>query len=208
MIHVVPYDPDWAHRFEDLKAEYTAVLRRAGVDVVAIEHVGSTSVPGLAAKPVIDCDIVVAADDVEPASRALVGLGFRPRGDLGIEQRWAFAPPARLAPTHTYVTVAGCVSLRNHLAVRDRLRSDPQLRDAYGDLKVHLARTARTSDEYVQGKSHLIQEILKSAGFTKRERESIGRAQQQHQPAPEDDDAPGLVSPSPHDGSTPGRTVQ
>ena len=56
MIVVTEYDPAWPARFERLRAEYAAAMDAAGVPVVAIEHVGSTSVPGLAAKPVIDCD--------------------------------------------------------------------------------------------------------------------------------------------------------
>jgi len=93
----------------------------AGVPVVAIEHVGSTAVPGLAAKPVIDCDIVVAGPEVPAASAVLAGLGFTPLGELGIPLRWAFREPRRLAGTNTYVVAAGSLSLRNHLAVRDVL---------------------------------------------------------------------------------------
>ena len=57
---MVEYDPAWPRRFEQLRREYAAVMTAAGVPVVTIEHVGSTSVPDLAAKLVIDCDIVVA----------------------------------------------------------------------------------------------------------------------------------------------------
>ena len=60
VIIVAEYDPRWPGRFEGLRREYGAAMAAAGVAVVAIEHVGSTSVPGLAGKPVIDCDIVVA----------------------------------------------------------------------------------------------------------------------------------------------------
>ena len=90
MIVVVEYDPAWPQRFEQLRREYAAALAAAGVPVTAIEHVGSTSVPGLAAKPVIDCDIVVAEQDVTAASQVLTSLGFRPEGELGIPLRWAF----------------------------------------------------------------------------------------------------------------------
>ena len=76
-------------------------MAAAGVPVVAIEHVGSTSVPGLAAKPVIDCDIVVAGQDVAAASGVLAGLGFRPLGERGIPLRWAFTEPERLAGTRS-----------------------------------------------------------------------------------------------------------
>ena len=67
---MVEYDPDWPRKFDHLRREYAAAMTAAGVPVVAIEHVGSTSVPGLAAKPVIDCDIVVAGQDVPAASTA------------------------------------------------------------------------------------------------------------------------------------------
>ena len=92
---------------------------RAGVAVVAIERVGGTSVPGLAAKPIIDCDIVVTVEQVASASDVLVGLGFRPEGELGVPQRWAFKEPSRLNGTNTYVVVDGSLALRNHLRLRD-----------------------------------------------------------------------------------------
>ena len=113
--------------------------------VVAIEHVGSTAVPGLAAKPVIDCDIVVAGPDVAAASQVLAGLGFTPEGELGIPLRWAFKEPERLAPTNTYVVVQGSLSLRNHIAVRDILRADPDLRDQYAAVKRKSVPQLRTS---------------------------------------------------------------
>lgn len=119
VITVVGYDPEWPGRFEGLRQEYAAAMDAAGVTWVAIEHVGSTSVPRLAAKPIIDCDIVVAEEDVSAASEVLIGLGFAPLGELGIPQRWAFKEPARLAGTSTYVTVEGSLPLRNHLVSRE-----------------------------------------------------------------------------------------
>ena len=94
VITVVEYDPAWPERFEMLRNEYAAAMAGAGVTVVAIEHVGSTSVPGLAAKPIIDCDIVVREAGVVAASNVLMSLGFTPLGELGIPQRWAFKEPA------------------------------------------------------------------------------------------------------------------
>jgi GrpB-like predicted nucleotidyltransferase (UPF0157 family) len=134
-------------------------------------------VPGLAAKPIIDCDIVVVASAVSPASQVIVSLGFRQLGELGIEHRWAFKEPARLAGTNTYVTIAGSLSLWNHLGVRDLLRADANLRDAYGELKLRLGSTARTIEEYGQGKNAMIQRILLQAGFTASERARIDGAQ-------------------------------
>ncbi len=87
MIVVVEYDPAWPSRFEALRHEYATAMAAAGIPVVAIEHVGSTSVPGLAAKPIIDCDIVVAQAQVAGASTVLGSLGFAPLGELGIPER-------------------------------------------------------------------------------------------------------------------------
>jgi len=173
MITVVEYDLAWPERFEMLRIEYQKAMARAGVPVVAIEHVGSTSVPGLAAKPVIDCDIVVRAVHVPAASDVLVSLGFTPLGELGIPQRWAFKEPARLAGTNTYVTVGGCLSLRNHLGVREVLRADAALRDEYAAVKRDAGARAANIDEYGQLKGPVVQKILAAAGLTEAERAAI-----------------------------------
>lgn len=173
MIEVVDYQPWWPARFADLRAQYAAALSSAGVPVVGIEHVGSTSVPGLAAKPIIDIDIVVAEAEVLAAGRVLARLGFRPLGELGIPQRWAFQEPERLAGTNTYVVVAGCLSLRNHLGVRDTLRADALLRDEYGAVKRRIAAVAGDIDAYGQGKADIIGRILQAAGLSAQERARI-----------------------------------
>jgi GrpB-like predicted nucleotidyltransferase (UPF0157 family) len=173
VIVVVPYDPIWPDRFAALRDEYAAALAAANVPVIAIEHVGSTSVPELAAKPVIDCDIVVNAAHVDAASAVLVDLGFRPLGELGIPLRWAFTEPDRLRGTSTYVIVDGSLSLRNHLAVRDILRRDPALRDEYGAVKQRVGSVALDIESYGQGKNATIQKILAAAGLTDVERASI-----------------------------------
>jgi GrpB-like predicted nucleotidyltransferase (UPF0157 family) len=148
-------------------------MAAAAVPVLAIEHVGSTSVPGLAAKPVIDCDIVVAGHDVDAASQALAGLGFRPLGELGIPQRWAFREPARLAGTNTYVVVEDSLSLRNHLAVRDVLRADAQLREQYAAVKRRAGAAAANIDDYGRRKNAAVQRILAVAGLSDAERAAI-----------------------------------
>ena len=185
MILIVEYDPAWPKRFEQLRREYARALAACGVPVVAIEHVGSTAVPGLAAKPVIDCDIVVAGPDVAAASEVLAGLGFTPEGELGIPLRWAFREPARLAPTNTYVVVQGSLSLRNHIAVRDILRADPDLREQYAAVKREVGAAAANIDDYGRGKNAMVQQILAAAGLTAAERASIGANQ-----VPSHDDVP------------------
>ena len=173
MIPVVEYDPAWPQRFEQLRQVYAEAMTAAGVSVVAIEHVGSTSVPGLAAKPIIDCDIIVAVQDVPAAARTLIGLGFTPLGELGIPLRWAFKEPERLAGTNTYLVVDGSLSLRNHLAVRDILRTDADLREQYAAAKRRVGATAANIDDYGRGKNAMVQRILAAAGLTDSERAAI-----------------------------------
>jgi GrpB-like predicted nucleotidyltransferase (UPF0157 family) len=177
VITVVEYDPAWPERFEVLHEEYATAMCAAAVPVVAIEHVGSTSVPGLAAKPVIDCDVVVTEAHVAAASGVLMSLGFTPLGQLGILMRWAFKEPARLSGTNTYVVVAGCLSLRNHLAVRDVLRGDRALRDEYAAVKRNAGARAANIDEYGQAKTSMVQKLLAAAGLTEAERASIASNQ-------------------------------
>jgi GrpB-like predicted nucleotidyltransferase (UPF0157 family) len=121
-IEVVPYDSAWPQTFDRIRADLLDALR--GVAIVGIEHVGSTAVEGLRAKPIIDVDIVVDRDAADPAIRALERAGYLHRGELGIVDRHSMAepdPPAR----NVYVVVAGSLALRNHLAVRDALRAEP-----------------------------------------------------------------------------------
>lgn len=92
---------------------------------------------------------------------------------MGIPQRWAFKEPDRLAVTNTYVVVDGSVALRNHLGVRDALRSDAALREEYAAVKRRVSATVSGIDEYGQGKSAIVQRILAAAGLSETERASI-----------------------------------
>lgn len=174
MIEVVGYDPQWATTFSQLAARYAAAL--IAVPVIAIEHVGSTSVPGLAAKPVIDIDIVVSSAHVAAAIEAMERLGFVARGELGIVDRWSLQAPAGFPRTNTYVIVEGCLSLRNHLGVRTVLRNDTDLRDRYDALKQALAAQTDDIEQYIEGKSALLTEILAKAGLTEDELGAIEAA--------------------------------
>ena len=170
-IEVVAYDERWPVWFGQLRERYEAAL--ADVSYVSIEHVGSTSVPGLAAKPVIDVDIVVDRDGVTAAIDALVAIGYESRGEMGIVDRWATRAPADSIRTHTYVVVVGSLALRNHLAVRDALRNDERLRDEYGALKLRVAAETDDLDVYVPAKSAILHRILAAAGLSAAELAAI-----------------------------------
>ena len=174
VIAVVNYDPTWPDRFEELERHYRSALD--GIAIVAVEHVGSTAVPGLAAKPVIDVDIVIRPADLAATSAALLRLGYKARGEMGIEHRWAFLAPADVRATNTYVVIGGSVAHRNHIGVRDVLRTDTALRKRYGDLKRRLAEEFDDIDAYVAGKSALLSVILERAGLDAEERALITRA--------------------------------
>lgn len=172
---VVDYDPAWPRVFEDLRDRIAPAL--AGT-AKRIEHVGSTSVPGLAAKPIIDMVVVVASSaDVPRAIERLAPLGYVHRGDLGIAGREAFARPAHLPAHHLYVCTDGILSLKNQLAVRDHLRRDPAAAEAYAGLKKHLAALHRTDiDGYVAGKTEFILGILRAEGFSDEDLATIAAA--------------------------------
>ncbi len=156
---VVPYDPAWPAAFARLRDRLAAAL---GERAVGIEHVGSTAVPGLDAKPIVDIDVVVRPErPLAEIVDALAALGYRYLGDLGIHGREAFRAPAGLPRHHLYVCPAGSAALTAHLALRDVLRADPELAAQYGALKRELAARYRDDrDAYAEGKTHFITGVL------------------------------------------------
>jgi GrpB-like predicted nucleotidyltransferase (UPF0157 family) len=135
-IIIVEYDPIWPSEFERLRDRAAEAL---GDLVVAVEHVGSTAVPGLAAKPVIDLVVVVDPNDVQAAADRLVAIGYSHKGNLGVEGREAFDVPAGERRHHLYVSATDSEELRAQLAFRDRLRQDRALAAEYEALKRGLA---------------------------------------------------------------------
>ncbi len=161
---VIPYDPEWPKQFIDLK---NTIWPRVSDFALSIEHVGSTSVEGLAAKSVIDLDIVIP--DMTFLKNAVSGLseiGYVHRGNLGVFEREAFRQEAAPIKHNLYVCPRESFALRNHLCLRDSLRQNEVLRDEYAALKIELARKFSNSiDEYCEGKTEFILEILKANGF-------------------------------------------
>ncbi len=171
-IDVVEYSDAWPADFQRVSEALFENLR--GVTVIAIEHVGSTSVPGLAAKPILDVDVIVSRPALPEAVRALQGAGYRHLGDLGLTDREAFEAPDRDPVRNVYVCVEGTLHLRNHLAVRHALRSDTQLRDRYAAVKRELARQPGIDIvRYVSGKSVVLQDILATSDLTADEKHQV-----------------------------------
>ncbi|MEO8538920.1 MAG: GrpB family protein [bacterium] len=158
-IEVVEYDPDWPDWFRRIR---TALLPSLESLCVGIEHVGSTSVPGLAAKPIIDIDVVISSRSLFPAVRdALASIGYVHRGNLEIPGREAFERPSGGLPHHLYVCSVDTPNLHNHLVLRDTLRARADLRERYAAVKRQLAVTHRDDvDGYVDAKGPVIEEIM------------------------------------------------
>jgi GrpB-like predicted nucleotidyltransferase (UPF0157 family) len=174
-VTVAPYDPQWQTDFDRVSRELSIAL--SGVDVLAVEHVGSTSVPDLPAKPIIDIDIVVGPDALPRAFAALEAAGYVYQGELGIDDRHAFKAPDDQPRRNIYVCLDGCLALRNHLAVREALRSNTDLRDEYARVKRALADEELESiDDYVAGKNTVVQKILLAAGMSAEDRDSVASA--------------------------------
>ena len=162
---VVDYDEEWPRLFEKLRAHIWPVVAEVAL---RIEHVGSTSVPGLASKPIVDMTVVVPGRSVvEQAIERLGTLGYCHRGNLGIEDREAFDHPPDIVRHHLYVCPDGTTSLLNQLALRDCLRAQPDAARQYGELKKALARRFPNDiDSYVFGKTDFILDVLRRAGLT------------------------------------------
>lgn len=177
---VVDYDPSWPRQFEALRATVWPVVASLAV---AIEHVGSTAVPGLAAKPVIDLDVIVPAHHVAAAIERLRTIGYEHRGDCGVPQREAFRRPPGSLPHHLYLCPETSPALANHLAIRDHLRANPAAAQAYGALKKRLAKEfADDIDGYVEAKTAFLVTILRAQGFASDALAEIERINQR--PAP------------------------
>jgi GrpB-like predicted nucleotidyltransferase (UPF0157 family) len=160
-IELVPYDPAWPARFDSWKARLLEVLPSAAR---RIDHVGSTAVPGLAAKPVID--IQVSVEDLfdeaayVPAIES-VGIQLRSRDD---EHRFFRPFEGRPREVHVHVCSAGSDWERRHLVFVAYLRADAEARDAY--LKAKQSAAARWADDriaYTEAKDVVIREILERA---------------------------------------------
>ena len=159
---VIDYDPQWPRTFEALSATIWPAVRDIAL---RIEHVGSTSVPGLAAKPIIDMDVVVArVCDVAAAVAAIESLGYENLGGLGIPERVALLEPQGMPQHHLYVVWEGNAAHRNHTYFRDYLRRHPDDCERYAARKrevQHLYLTSR--EDYTVAKGDIVTDILDKA---------------------------------------------
>lgn len=157
---VVPYNKNWSKEFENTKAEIIEVLAQL---TVSVEHVGSTSVQGLWAKPIIDIDVVISDNKLLPqVINRLESIGYKYEGNRGIEGREAFRYENKpeFVLHHLYVCPQNSKELKRHLAFRDYLRMHYDAVQEYGKVKREGASLYPDDVEgYIQYKNTFIKKI-------------------------------------------------
>lgn len=160
-IIIEPYNPKWKEEFQKIKERINSFI---GDLALRIEHVGSISVEGLQAKPIIDIDVVIDSYAVFPEiKKALESEGYIHEGDLGVEGREAFKynENFNFMPYHLYVCVKDRKGYLEHIAFRDYLRTHDEAKDKYGELKIGLAKLYRHDAEtYCDKKTDFVKDIL------------------------------------------------
>jgi GrpB-like predicted nucleotidyltransferase (UPF0157 family)/quercetin dioxygenase-like cupin family protein len=163
-ITVTDYNAAWPRWFEQVRAHVWPAVSDIAV---GIDHVGSTAVPGLAAKPIIDLDVVVASEaGTGPVIARLTDIGYRWRGDLGVAGRQVFDPVRDLGlpPHHLYLVVKDSRPHLDHWLLRDLLKADGAARQSYAALKRRNAEIAQGDiDVYVAAKAALVAALLARA---------------------------------------------
>ena len=156
-IEIAPYDSGWPGRFQVERARVMAALGDLAVD---IEHSGSTAVPGMAAKPIID--ILVGVADFKEAPETvspLEGIGYTYFGEL--KPGWLFFRTDHPHDRHLHVVERGGINWWSQLAFRDALRADPNLVTDYERVKTDLAaRFAENRAGYTEGKTEFVNSVL------------------------------------------------
>jgi GrpB-like predicted nucleotidyltransferase (UPF0157 family) len=163
-VEVVPHNPLWRDAFE---AEAKQVAAAMGENVVAIHHIGSTAIPDIYAKPVIDFLVEVRdITEVDGRSPAMESLGYEVMGEYGIPGRRYFRKDNRegIRTHHIHAFEAGSAEVERHLSFRDYMIAHPVDAQRYSELKRKLAEEhTRSMDGYIDGKDDFIKEIDRRA---------------------------------------------
>lgn len=168
-VHIAEYDPRWPALYEQERAALALALGPLALD---IQHAGSTSVPGLAAKPIIDIAVAIEEYPLPTAAiDAVVALGYEHMGEFGIPRRHYFRKGSPRSH-HVHIVELANPEWENFVIFRDYLRTHPQALSQYEALKRELAQTHRHNRElYTESKSPFIRQAIERA---KERREKYG----------------------------------
>lgn len=168
-VNIVEYNPDWPSLFEQEKKR---LMEICGSSIIAIEHIGSTSVPGLGAKDIID--MVVAVEKIEIADNSLIDI-ITAMGYNYAKHQEEFFPNRRLFSTipgemdyycHVHMVELDTEFWKRHLIFRNYLREFSDIRDEYYKLKLTLSQTHNTKDTrilYTTSKTEFIEDVVENA---------------------------------------------
>ena len=163
---VLPYDRTWKFAFEEIKREIEGAI---GDLIIGIEHVGSTSVEGLSAKPIIDIDVIIKDySSFDAVVSKLEAIGYIHEGNLGIKDREAFkyTDKPHLQQHHLYVCPQQSEELYRHTTFRDFLINNPEAVKKYSAVKEKAAQLFPDSiEQYIEYKSPCIEELYKLCGL-------------------------------------------
>lgn len=179
------HNPEWKTQFLEIKEHFERAL--GNIPIISIEHVGSTSIPSLKAKPVLDIDIIIPFSSLQATRGALGGVGYTDCGEMNVPGRFAFRQPGygRYDAAHgldrsgrprynTYLMIDGCTALKNHLDVKRVLLEDMQIREEYGRVKEQLEEMEFDNiGQYVVGKSDILIKVLRKAGWSQESLDSV-----------------------------------
>ena len=159
-VRVIPYDDNWPALYEQ---EVTKIKRILEKEIVSTHHIGSTSIPSMSAKPIID--ILLEVKDItmiDSYNKEMIALGYEPRGELGIPGRRYFSreEPKDVRTHHIHSFQSGNIGIEKHLAFRNYMIAHPEDIKIYSELKMVLARRFQWDiDGYIRGK-HLYMERM------------------------------------------------
>ena len=163
-VKVVPYNNDWPRLYQ---LEVVRLRKVLGNEVVSAFHIGSTSIPGMYAKPIIDILLEVKSiSKIDDYNDAMAELGYIPRGEFGIPGRRYFSKKdsSDIRTHHVHAFQSGDIGLERHIAFRDYMIAHPQDAREYAQLKLNLARVFRWDiDGYCKGKESFVDDIEEKA---------------------------------------------
>lgn len=154
-VEVVSYREEWPVLFQEAAAQIQSIF---GDELIEIHHIGSTSIEGLAAKPIIDMmPVVKNLHNVDLFNSQMNAAGYEPKGEFGIAGRRYFRKGGDERTHHVHLFELGDPAIARHLAFRDYLRSHPETAASYGELKQELAaRFPSDIESYIEGKGPFI----------------------------------------------------
>ncbi len=162
-VEVYAYQEEWKQKFHEEAAQIRGAL---GEQVVAIHHIGSTSIPGLAGKPIIDLlPVVRKIEEVDARVASMKELGYVARGEYGLPGRRFFLKGDEERRTHhVHIYEEGSAEITRHLAFRDYIAAHPTIQHDYSTLKRQLAeKYPYDMDGYIRGKHEFVQQVEKEA---------------------------------------------